>query len=82
MLPEVALIVTFDVPVGVAAMPEDPQPTMRPAEASRTTSTPSIRRPANFFRRRRASSDPKGSSIAGRMTNEWGLPRPANCVLR
>ena len=67
MLPEVAVMVTFDVPAGVGAVPDDPQPAIKPAEASRTVSTPRMRRLANFFRRRRASSDPNGSSIAKTM---------------
>ena len=60
MLPDVAVMVTFDVPGGVPGV-LDPQPSMRPAEMNRSVTTPSRRRLANRLRRLKASSDPKGS---------------------
>jgi hypothetical protein len=73
MPPDVAVMVTFDVPAGVADMPgEDPQPMIRPEEESRMTMIPKTRKPTNGLHRRSASSDPKGSIRAETIPNVYG----------
>ena len=76
ILPDVAVMVTFDV-AGAAAVPamlaDDEQPTIKPEKATRTARTPRMRRLLKRLLRSSASSDPKGSISAEAMPNS--LPR-------
>ena len=81
MLPDVAVMVTFDV-AGAAVAPampaEDEQPAIKPEDATITAKTPRIRRLLKRLRRRSASSDPKGSIRAEAMPNPLALLRLFN----
>jgi hypothetical protein len=87
MFPDVAVIVTFDVPAGGIAgivpdglLPDDPQPTIRLAVATKMTRTPRTRKLASDLRRRKASNDPNGSSSAVAIPNPCRLPFSLSAV--
>jgi hypothetical protein len=64
-VPEVAVIVTFDWPIGVVAGEVPPQPTTNPANAVRKSNAPNRRRgwaPMLVERRRKIRMDAKGRS--------------------
>ena len=77
MLPDVAVMVTFDVPAGVPGV-LDPQPAIRPAETMKSRTAPSIRGLASRLRRPMASSDPNGSiSTDASIRLPWWPPAPS-----
>ena len=70
-LPEVAVIITFEVPGGVAVICSGKQPVSAPVKAASTASDPTMRSAISRLRRRPKIA-PKGSSSAERMPTPRG----------